>query len=78
MTNALLWAAEIPWDDYRLGKTLCFFRAGKIGQLDKVMKMCTSGLNTPEGEIEEGYDDLPEITVTRFSIFGPAEALVVT
>ena len=46
VTNAVLWAAEIPWDDYRLGRTLCFFRAGKIGQLDKIMKM---NLNSAEG-----------------------------
>jgi len=50
VTNALLWAAEIPWDDYRLGKTMCFFRAGKINQLDKVMKMCSSNLGSAEGK----------------------------
>jgi len=47
VTGAVLWSAEIPWDDYRLGLTKCFFRAGKIGQLDKVMKM---NINGPEGQ----------------------------
>ena len=47
VTYAVLWAADIPWDDYRLGKTKCFFRAGKIGQLDKIMKM---NLNSAEGQ----------------------------
>jgi len=50
VTNAVLWSAQIPWDDYRLGKTRCFFRAGKIGQLDDIMKMSQVGLNTPKGE----------------------------
>lgn len=48
VTYAVLWAAEIPWDDYRLGRTLCFFRAGKIGQLDKIMKM---NINSAEGAV---------------------------
>jgi myosin heavy subunit len=51
VTNAVLWSAEIPWDDYRLGKTRCFFRAGKIGQLDEVMKMSQVGLGTPKGKV---------------------------